>query len=136
MLIVNANIKMDGNKISKKTINSGWRCSLEVDGQLIMCAIGTREEGKYINVDEQTNVNIEMSYGELFLESIVVGYKFKLKEASKVLGEGEVMKILKIEVEEQNIIALGDKEEAINIVKKAKDFPGCLMEEKVLLLFK
>lgn len=136
MLIVNANIKLYGNRINKKQISSGWRCSLEVDGELIMCAIYPREEGSYINVDVYANADIHLPYGEIFLNQIVDGYKFKLREASKILGEGETLQILEIEVEEQNIIALGNKEKAISIVKKANELPNAIVEDKVLRLLK
>ncbi|HEX2618556.1 MAG TPA: hypothetical protein VHL11_00380 [Phototrophicaceae bacterium] len=69
------------------------RPSFNVGDESILSEVWSLNGEEWLKLGERHEVQINLSYGERYLEKIVPGMKFKLQVASRIIGEGEVIAV-------------------------------------------
>lgn len=93
MLKIKAKVYFYG--IEKKGLDkdgySGMMASFSVNSELIMCKILYKDINTVIKRGIEYTVDIELPYGEMFIDIIKTNYRFNIAYASMVVGEGIVI---------------------------------------------
>ncbi|MEK3720574.1 EF-Tu C-terminal domain-related protein [Paenibacillus sp. FSL H8-0034] len=77
-----------------KNVFSGYMPSFSVKDELIMCRVIHTDENEILLLGQNYTVIIELPYGEQFKEFITDGYPFNLNEGGKIVGKGNVIKVI------------------------------------------
>ena len=115
--------------IGSNSIISGFRTTMKIGSNGYICKIKTTSD-EDILLDVETNVEIEILYGEAELLAIVENCKFELVSGSTI-GEGEISRIKNIFIEKETIQLLDNFSLSMEILSCAEKLQGVVIEDAV-----
>jgi len=115
--------------VGGNAIMSGLRTTVKIGSNGYICKIKTANDDD-IPLDIETNVEIEILYGEAELLVIADNCKFELVSGSTI-GEGEISRIKNIIIEKETIELLDNFTLSMKILDCAQKFREVVIEDAV-----
>lgn len=130
MLTVNANVTiLKGVSGSADKICSGFRITIRL-GQSGYLAQLYPEEGEWIYLDRGNNIKMNIVYGEIALEEILVNKYFEVL-IGDVVGKGEILSIEKIIIEPKALELVEEIKDRRRIINIAEQYENVTIPQEI-----